>query len=87
MNFVSTHLRFKPPLVIKAGAVGLKDFKLAVDTDELYGPYFDDTFEGDYELADFSQGEINRLLLQFFEELFAASGYPRPANLWNFPPK
>jgi nucleoside phosphorylase len=87
VNFLSTHLKFKPPLVIKAGSVGLKDFKLAVGTDELYGPYFDNTFEGKYELADFSQGEINRLLLQFFEEFFAASGYSRPANLWNFPPK
>lgn len=87
INFLSGHLKVKPPLIVKAGAVGLREFRLAVDTDELYGPYFDDSVGWRYELTDFSQDAINRLLLQFFEEFFAASGYPRPANLWNFPPK
>jgi hypothetical protein len=86
INFLSTHLRFEPPFVIKAGAVGLKGFRLAVDTDHLFGPFYDDAFEGTYELNDLSPEAINAILLAFFETLFAASGYDRPKNLWNFPP-
>jgi nucleoside phosphorylase len=86
INFLSTHLRIEPPLIIKAGAVGLKGFKLAVDTYQLFGPFYDDAFEQTYELNNFSQEAINAILLEFFEALFVASGYERPKNLWNFPP-
>jgi hypothetical protein len=85
INFLSTHLRIDPPLVITAGAVGLTGFKLAVDTYQLFGPFYDDAFEQIYELNDFSPTAINTVLLAFFEALFAASGYERPKNLWNFP--
>jgi hypothetical protein len=86
INFLSTHLRIEPPLVIKAGAVGLKGFRLAVDASQLFGPFYDDAFEKTYELDNFSPEAINAALLAFFEALFAASGYDRPKNLWDFPP-
>ena len=86
INFLSTHLRIEPPLVIKAGAVGLKGFRLAVDADQLFGPFYDDALEATYVLNEFSSEAINAVLLQFFEALFAATGYERPKNLWNFPP-
>jgi len=87
INFLSTHLRIEPPLVIKAGAVGLKGFRLAVNVDQLFGPFYDDAVGETYELNDFSPQAINSILLAFFETLFAASGYERPKNLWNFPPE
>jgi len=86
VNFVSAHLRIDPPLVIKAGAVGLKGFSLAVDTGQYFGPFYDNALEETYELDNFSPEAINAVLLAFFEALFAASGYERPKNLWNFPP-
>jgi nucleoside phosphorylase len=86
INFLSTHLRIEPPLVIKAGVVGLKGSRLAVDADQLFGPYYDDALEATYVLNEFSPEAINAVLLQFFEALFAATGYERPKNLWNFPP-
>ena len=86
INFLSTYLRIEPPLVIKAGAVGLKGFRLAVDADQLFGPFYDDALEATYVLNEFSSEAINAVLLQFFEALFAATGYERPKNLWNFPP-
>jgi hypothetical protein len=73
INFLSTHLRIEPPLVIKAGAVGLKGFRLAVDADLLFGPFYDDAFEKTNELKNFSPEAINAVLLAFFEALFAAS--------------
>lgn len=87
INFASTHLRVEPPVVIKAGAVGLKGFNLAVDTDQLFGPFYDDALELTYEIDDFSPESLNTMLLEYFEALYSASAYPRPKNLWNFPPK
>jgi hypothetical protein len=87
INFLSTHLRIEAPLTIKAGAVGLKGFRLAVGTDQWFGPFYDDALEQTYELNDFSAESINTILLQFFEALYLASGYQRPKNLWNFPAK
>jgi hypothetical protein len=72
--------------VIKAGAVGLTGFRLAVDADHLFDPFYDDALEETYELNDFSPEAINTVLVAFFEALFAASGYERPKNLWNSPP-
>ena len=86
VNFLSAHLRVDPPLVIKAGAVGLKGFSLAVDTGQYFGPFHDNALEETYELDNFSPEAINAVLLAFFEALFAASGFERPKNLWNFPP-
>jgi hypothetical protein len=50
--FLTTHLRIEPPLVIRAGAVGLRDFKLAVQTDEQFGPFYDNAIEEVYVLND-----------------------------------
>ncbi len=63
--------------------MGLKGFRLAVDADHLFGPFYDDALEETYELNDFSPEAINTVLVAFFEALFAASGYERPKNLWN----
>jgi len=86
INFLSTHLRIEPPLVIKAGVFGLQGFRLGVNADRLFGPFYDDALEETYQLDNFSPEAINTILLAFFEALFAASGHERPKNLWNFPP-
>jgi nucleoside phosphorylase len=87
INFLSRHLRVDPPVVIKAGAVGLTGFRLAVDNDQFFGPFYDDALEETYELNDFSPESLNTVLLEYFEALYSASGHPRPKNLWNFPPR
>jgi nucleoside phosphorylase len=86
INFLSTHIRIAAPVVIKAGVFGLKGFNLAVHSDgTFFGPFYDNALEETFELADFSAESLNSVLLQFFEALFEASGYPRPTNLYNFP--
>lgn len=86
INFLSTHIRIAAPVVIKAGAFGLKGFKLAVYNDDaFFGPFHDNALEETIELVDFSAESLNSVLLQFFEALFEASGYSRPTNLYNFP--
>ena len=86
VNFLSAHLRVAPPVVIKAGAVGLKGFSLSINTGQYFGPFHDNALEETYELNSFSPEAINAVLLAFFDALFAASGFERPKNLWNFPP-
>ena len=85
VEFLTKQLKLPPPFEIRAGAVGLKGFRMTVP-DGSYGPMYDDLFSGEYELADLSGVEIDRVLLEFFEEIFAATGYSRPDNLDGFGP-
>lgn len=86
VDVLVTHLKLAPPFTVDAGAVGINTFKLAVDDENMFGPIYDSEFCGQYDLADASARSMNDLLLQFFDDFFGITGYPRPANLDGFGP-
>jgi nucleoside phosphorylase len=87
INFVVRHLCVDPPVIVKAGAVGIQGFRLAVANDYMSDVFHDSQLEETYELRDFSQDSLNAILLRFFESMHAATGTPRPQNLYDFPSK
>src|SRR4029077_10010330 len=87
VELLTKQLNLAPLFLVEAGAVGIEDFRLAVDDLNIYGPIYDDSFGHQYDLKAASRQEIDKVLLAFFEDFFGATGYPRPPNLDGFGPK
>jgi nucleoside phosphorylase len=80
VDFLTKRLNLTPPFAIELGVVGIENFKLAVDGDHILGPIYDARFTREYILKDGTLAEIDRVLGEFFEDLFGITGYPRPKS-------
>jgi hypothetical protein len=86
--FMHERLGIAPPYDIEFGAVGIRGYKLAIDTN-VDNPYdiYDDELVDTFVLSDVKPTSIDAALLRIFEAFFRAAGYERPPNLFGFPPK
>jgi nucleoside phosphorylase len=84
--FAASRLGLTFPADIEFGVLGLEDVHLAVRDEDIRGPIQIDKVLSPHKLtSDFSQ-DIDRALLGFFNQLYDATGYARPDNLFGFPP-
>jgi hypothetical protein len=62
-------------------------YSLVIDTN-IDNPYEirDDVFSETFVLTETSHAAIDSALLRIYEAFFRRTGYPRPANLFGFPP-
>lgn len=86
LKFMQDQLNVPPPYNIEFGAVGVRNYKLAIDTN-IDNPYeiYNDEIIGSFVLSDTKPGSIDSALLKIYESFFAAAGYTRPPNLFGFP--
>ncbi|NGX58594.1 MAG: hypothetical protein K940chlam3_01501 [Chlamydiae bacterium] len=84
-------LRLKLPLIIEAGAVGVKGFKMemgnAFRPDYLWGPIHQSEIRSRHMLMRWSVKDVNQLLLDIFKDFFGAVGERRPNHFRGFPPE
>jgi len=87
VEFARSQLGVEVRCDLELGVLGLKGTKLAVNTEDIRGPIQigDVIVRRTLALAD--PDDINRVLLEFFEALYDATGYARPGGLFHFPPE
>lgn len=87
IEFMQERLGVQPPYTVEFGAAGMTGHSLVIDT-TIDNPYElrDDTFSESFILSEISHAAIDSALLRIFEAFFRRTGYPRPANLFGFPP-
>jgi nucleoside phosphorylase len=74
------------PCTVVLGLVGLSDAYLGVSLEDVRGPIQSNDAIVRRELRRADPAAINELLLEFFNEVFDKTGYPRPPGLYGFPP-
>jgi nucleoside phosphorylase len=74
------------PCIVVLGLVSLTDAHLGVSLEDIRGPIQSNAVIVRRELRSADPGAINELLLEFFNEVFDKTGYPRPPGLYGFPP-
>jgi nucleoside phosphorylase len=74
------------PCTVVLGLVGLTDAHLGVSLEDVRGPIQSNAAIVRGELGSARSAAINELLLEFFNEVFDKTGYPRPPGLYGFPP-
>jgi nucleoside phosphorylase len=84
--FAVAHLGLTFPCHVELGILSIRGAYLAVVEQDVRGPiHFDEAVvRGELQSAD--PEAINAALLEFFNEVFDKTGYPRPQNLNHFPP-
>jgi hypothetical protein len=87
VEFAGSQLGAEVPCDLELGVLGLKDTKLAVNTEDIRGPIQIGDVIVRRTLASAHPDDINRVLLEFFEALYDATGYARPGGLFHFPPE
>ena len=70
------------PADIELGLLQLDGVSLAIHNDDVRGPIRIDKIIAEHELASGSGAEIDRALLEFFNQLYDATGYERPTGLF-----
>lgn len=87
VDFMQTKLGIPPPYTVEFGAVGTSGYSLVIDT-HIDNPYEirDDAFSERFVLTGASSAAIDAALLRIYEAFFRLTGYPRPPNLFGFPP-
>jgi nucleoside phosphorylase len=84
--FAASRLGLTFPADVEFGVLGLEGVYLAIRDEDIRGPIQIDKVHSPHTLSgDFSQ-DIDRALLGFFDQLYDATGYARPNNLFGFPP-
>lgn len=87
INFAKS-MGIEAPYTIEAGAIGLNQAYLGIPKDYddgLRGPIHENELIYRGVIEEANEAEIQKFLLDFFEELFDLSGYHRPKNFNNFP--
>jgi hypothetical protein len=84
--FAVEHLGLTFPCTIELGIVGLSDAHLAINESDIRGPIQLDDAIVRKELMSADRAAINAVLLEFFNEVYDKTGYPRPVGLHGFPP-
>jgi nucleoside phosphorylase len=87
VEFAGSQLGVEVPCDLELGVLGLKGTKLAVNTEDIRGPIQIGDVIVRRTLASADPDDINRVLLEFFEALYDATGYARPGGLFHFPPE
>lgn len=87
VEFATSQLGVAVPCDLEIGILGLKAATLAVNTEDMRGPIQIENVLVRRPLGTGSPGEIDAVLLEFFEKLYDATGYRRPKNLFHFPPE
>lgn len=87
VEFMQSRLQISPPYNVEFGAAGINGYSLVIDS-TIDNPYEirDDTFTDMFVMTDTSPAGIAAALLRIYEAFFRLTGYPRPANLFGFPP-
>lgn len=80
------HLGLTFPCHVELGILGIRGAHLAVTEQDVRGPIQFDEAVVRAELRSADPHAINAALLEFFNEVFDKTGYPRPPNLHDFPP-
>lgn len=87
VRFLKDSLRFQPPYTIIAGAVGLKNYKIAISDDPHEAVrIFEDAFEVRQVVSDVSQLTLDRFVHLMSKALFKISERNRPIGLFGFEP-
>ena len=75
------------PIKLVAGAVGVKDRRIAYSAGpgNGIGTMIKDSVEHEANLNVIQQGVIDKFLLRFFEKIFETAGKVRPPNFLGFP--
>jgi hypothetical protein len=75
-------LQVPPPYDVEFGAVGIKGYSLAVDTN-IDNPYkiYDDAFSDSFVLQDLTPAGIDAAVLRISQRFFRLAGYDRPQSL------
>jgi nucleoside phosphorylase len=84
--FAANHLDLSFPCAVALGLVGLTDAHLAVNEEDIRGPIQRSEAIVRAELTGADPTAINAVLLEFFNEVYDKTGYPRPSGLHGFPP-
>jgi hypothetical protein len=80
------HLGLTFPCHVELGILGIRGAYLAVVEQDVREPIQFDEAVVRVELPSADPGAINASLLEFFNEVFDKTGYPRPQDLHHFPP-
>lgn len=84
--FAEQQLGHRLPYNLELGIIDLKGVTLALYRDDLRGPIPTDKVILRRTISTGTRKEIDAALLDFFNRLYDATGYGRPANLFDFPP-
>ncbi len=85
IDFVQNTLKISPPYTVELGVVGIQGYSIAITRLETLGPFYDNELSIRLILNDTSSKALDTVLLNFFEELFRVSGYPRPRKFLRLP--
>ncbi len=85
VNFMSEHLDLQVPWRVVLGVIGLAGVHYGVNDDAI-GPVHQNEVIFDATLNSATDAAVTTLAVQFFEEVYDASSYQRPAGLHGFPP-
>ena len=87
IEFMQSKMGIPLPYTVEFGASGLSGYSLAIDMNP-DNPYQirEDVFSEAFVLTDTSRVAIDSALLRIYEAFFRRTGYPRPSNLFGFPP-
>ena len=84
--FAVQHLDLTFPCTVELGLLRLQDVLVGVTNEDIRGPIQVDEVICREELASNGPGDLNAVLLKFYEKVFDVTGYARPVGLYNFPP-
>jgi len=84
--FATEHLALTFPAQVEFGLLDLEGVQISVPTEETWGPIQTDEVVHRTVLASADPAELNRVLLEFFREVFDKAGYERPQGMHGFPP-
>lgn len=83
--FAVQHLGVRFPCYAEMGLLGTMDVTLAIDKNDMRQIRSKEIVTR-LTLPNSSNEAFNEALLSFFNNVYDATGYPRPASLFNFPP-
>jgi hypothetical protein len=86
VQFGAEKLELTSPVTVEAGISRVKGYRMAMGRGAFGGPVNRSDIQSRHELRSFDISEINRVLLEIFEDFFDAVGKRRPPNFRNFPP-
>jgi nucleoside phosphorylase len=84
--FAGSQLGLTFPADMEFGVLGLEGVNLAVQDNDIRGPIQIDKVIWPHALDIGSGAEIDQALLEFFNRVYDATGYPRPIGQFHFPP-
>lgn len=87
VEFMQTKLGIQPPYTVEFGAAGVAGYSLVINMN-IDNPYEirDDVFSETFVLAETTGAAVDAALSRIYAAFFRLTGYPRPPNLFGFPP-